>query len=350
MKLLVLIISITLFTISTKAQVNSADSTKNKIQSVIKKNDGSEYVGIIKSDDGREVLIETKTLGKIYIRKSEIKRIVLIEDSKSIINGEYQPEGPITTRYAFTNNALPIRKGENYTAVNLFGPEVHFATSDNFNIGIMSTWIASPLVLAMKYTFKTKESKVNFSIGTLLGTPGYLTKLEGGGGLHWASVTAGTRKKNITFSAGYGYYKSRYKRKYPELGVYYNTGPDYSYPREQNHYTHGPIFSIAGITKIGAKVSFVFDSMFGIFKIGKTESKYQQITPTYVDDSGTWVEGEYSITVSKAKYSETALFVMPGLRFQHSDNKVFQMSLAGVSLFKRDISIPFPMATWFYAF
>ena len=32
--------------------------------------------------------------------------------------------------------------------IGLQGPEVHFAVSDNLSLGIMATWIASPLALA----------------------------------------------------------------------------------------------------------------------------------------------------------------------------------------------------------
>ena len=49
----------------------SGDTTKY----VVIRNNGIEYVGLLLSDDGREVLIMTQTLGKVYIPKSEIKSI-----------------------------------------------------------------------------------------------------------------------------------------------------------------------------------------------------------------------------------------------------------------------------------
>jgi hypothetical protein len=39
---------------------------------------------------------------------------------------------------------------------------------------------------------------------------------------------------------------------------------------------------------------------------------------------------------------------MPGMRFQRSEAKAFQISLAGV--ITQDMSFPFPMASWFYKF
>ena len=50
------------------SQVNPTDTNTY----VIKKNNGVEYIGKILSDDGREVLILTESMGKIYIPKADI--------------------------------------------------------------------------------------------------------------------------------------------------------------------------------------------------------------------------------------------------------------------------------------
>jgi hypothetical protein len=39
---------------------------------------------------------------------------------------------------------------------------------------------------------------------------------------------------------------------------------------------------------------------------------------------------------------------MPGMRFQRSESKAFQISLAGV--ITDGMSFPLPMASWFYKF
>ena len=40
---------------------------------------------------------------------------------------------------------------------------------NRLNLGIMTTWIGSPLIAVGKYTIPTYNEKVNFSIGTMLG-------------------------------------------------------------------------------------------------------------------------------------------------------------------------------------
>ena len=82
---------------------------------------------------------------------------------------------------------------------------MHFSVSKNFSVGVMATWIASPIVLALKYTIPTRNEKLNFGFGTLLGSAGYLNQGKGYGGLHWGMLTYGDRKNNVTFSLGYSY-------------------------------------------------------------------------------------------------------------------------------------------------
>ena len=51
---------------------------------LIRKTDGNELYGFIISDDGREILLETKTIGKVYINKSDIKEIINTKRSVSV--------------------------------------------------------------------------------------------------------------------------------------------------------------------------------------------------------------------------------------------------------------------------
>ena len=97
------------FQISAQTPTESEEKKENLV--LIIKNSGGEYIGEIVSDDGREILLITKTIGKIYINKSEISSISKVDENvKSNKNGEFRASGPFTTRYYFTNNALPITK------------------------------------------------------------------------------------------------------------------------------------------------------------------------------------------------------------------------------------------------
>ena len=90
--------------------------------------------------------------------------------------------------------------------IGLQGPEVHFAVSDNLSLGIMATWIASPLALAAKYSFDAAPgAKTHFAAGTIVATSGYLLNAQSAAGLHWLTATRGDRSTNVSLSLGYAY-------------------------------------------------------------------------------------------------------------------------------------------------
>ena len=354
---IVSIFAIVLISVSSQihAQVKSSDSTLR----LIEKNDGTKYIAIILSDDARELLIETETIGKIYIPKSEVKRITLIENQDEIKNGELLEESPFSTRYAFTNNALPIKRNDHYAMVNLFGPEAHFAVNDHLNIGVMSTWIGSPLVAVGKYTIPTSNKKVNFSIASMFGTTGYLNGFKGFGGLHWGTFTYGNRKNNISFSAGFGYIRPGTSQETP--GVYIGDSTiytssdgtdyvDYNYPnipfQANDDLLKSPIISVAGIFQITSSASIFFDSMFAF-----GEDERSDIDRNY--EGGNNSPLIISVTENQS-VSETfaALYLMPGMRFQKNENRAFQIAVAGVSVWDSgdNITFPLPLISWFFKF
>ena len=280
---------------------------------------GEQMVGEIISDDGRELLLSTEKIGKIYLSKSQIKEIKEFKNDDSIlIDGDYILESPFTTRYTFTSNAFPIKKNVNYSMINLFGPEIHFALTNKFSLGIMTTWIGSPLALAAKYTLPSKFKKTNFALGCIVGSSGYLLQGAGFGNLNWFTTTYGNRMSNISLSAGFGFINNF---------------------TESLSYRGGPLLSIAGIKKIGKHTSFIFDSMFSYTR--KNEDVVTIIGNSY---------DNYIYYTENKKITNIAFFIMPGMRFQKVENKAFQISLAGViNLHGNELnSIPIPMCSWFY--
>ena len=347
------------------AQVTPADTN---LYRVVKSNN-QEYIGRILNDDGREVLLETSSLGKIYIVKSDIQSIAIVHREIDFVGDEYRGTGVFTTRYQFSTNAFPLQKHDNYALVNLYGPEVHFSVSKNFSVGVMATWIASPIVLALKYTIPTRNEKLNFGFGTLLGSAGYLNQGKGYGGLHWGMVTYGDRKNNVTFSLGYSYLNTGIEtgEQMYVPGTYPVdlTNGFYDYPTLTpiNYKTptmKAPIIGIAGVASVGKKASFVMDIMLVFGQ--KTEDLHSQEVYTGYDPITGFPTQTYvgPISTLSERTNSVNCLIMPGMRFQKTENKAFQISLAGVignttkqkasTITTNRYSFPVPMCTWFYKF
>lgn len=215
---------------------NYEDSiTPPKELSKITKNDGSEFVGVIISEDAREVLIELLDGRKIYIPTHEIKNIEKLVAGSLNKKGEIKNDEVFATRYDFTTNALPIEKGESYYSINLYGPEVHFGVSKNFGVGILTSWLGTPIVGSLKYTYSIHD-KLHIGLGALVGTlswaqPDFFL------GLPFGMLTLGDKTKNLNFSGGYGIAGSS--------GEFQNV----------------PLASVAGLIKINKSITFVFDSI-----------------------------------------------------------------------------------------
>lgn len=345
--LLLLLFSVTSVSAQTDSLISQTQDTEKQLYLIVKINQ-VEYIGYILQDDGREVLIETEKLGKIYIPKSDIRLIEPIKDERSVVRGDYFADGPFTTRYAFTTNAFPLKKGTNYGRLNLYGPEAHFGLSDKFSMGIMSSWFVSPFVLSAKYSFDSKKPNQAFSVGTLMGNSGYLNNMKTWGGLHYGTYTLGTPKKNLSISAGVAYLFPGFTTDQPEPGIYY-TSEDYyaSYREKDVEPLVGGIVSVAGIVKVGPKASFVFDSMFGLIST-KTTS---------YSESSTGISMRYVVKYDSEKFFGMAL--MPGMRFQTKENSAFQITLTTISIkskvFEGDlpngtITFPMPSCSWFFRF
>jgi hypothetical protein len=308
MKKLLFLLALTCSVIVTYAQPNTGD--KSAVRYTFNLKNGSSYTGTIISDDGREMLIMTETVGKLYVTKTDLRSMSKIDEKKAeefednfITGGRYLEDGPFTTRYNITTNALPIKKGENYAMTNFHGAEVHFAVNNRLNLGIMTTWIASPMAIAAKYSIPTKNPKLNFSVGTILMTSGYFSNFGGYGHLTFGNVTLGDRINNITLSGGY-------------FGF---NGPN-------DNPLSGPIGSVAGSFKVGPKANFIFDSMFGF-----VDYKYPFLGGVDVSD-----------------FSGRAIMISPGMRFQSKQDFAWQFSLATVAV--DDIAFPAPFLTLFKKF
>lgn len=274
-------------------EANAQDIDTSKTYVVIK-NDGTEYVGQILSKDGREVLIKTKKVGDIYIPMHEIKEIKEVDPKDLTPSGAYQHSDAFATRYFITTNGVPIEKGESYILWNLYGPDFEFGVADNLTVGIMTTWLTVPLVGSVKYTIPLSEGgNTNLAVGTLLGT-GSWAGLDNFGALPYASLTMGDRKANISLTGGF---------------IHLRGNIDEGLETETR-----PLLSIGGLTKIGNKASFVFDSVIA--------------PPTDAEGS-------------------TVALLMPGIRIQTKPNKAFQFGFTAVAADGEVFPFPLPFIQWF---
>lgn len=196
--------------------------------------DGGEFLGEIVREDEREVVVETKDRGLISIPKYQIKEMKKVKINELTVDGEYMPEQVFATRYFFTTNGLPINEGESYVLYNWFGPDFQFGVADNVSLGVITSWLASPIVGSVKYSSQINDN-TSFGIGTLLGTGSWIS-MDFGLALPFASFTLGDRRSNITFSGGYG--------------ALWGQGDS----------DGRTLLSVAAMTKTGKKSSFVFDS------------------------------------------------------------------------------------------
>ena len=287
--LFITILTIVFFNLSKNqinAQTESAEFVKPRLF-LITTMGGGEFVGTIVSDDSKEVVIKTKDRGEVSIPKYQVKSMKELEEGQLNKNGEYVSDPLFATRYFITTNAFPMKKGDNYTSLNLFGPEFHFGLGEKFGIGVMTSWFGIPIIGTAKYSINLSET-ANVGIGALVGTGSWAVP-DFFGALTFGTLTFGTRKSNINFSAGYG-------------AISVGNGADGT-----------ALFSVAGAIGSGGKVSFIFDSF---------------IVP---------INGNQSIFA----------LIIPGVRLQTNDDKAFQIGFAGAYFDGDVVPLPIPMITWF---
>ena len=393
------------FQIQIFSQTSEEIENKNENLVLIVKNDGGEFIGEIISDDGREILVVTKAIGKIFINKSDISSITKVDEGlKNKENKEFRASGPFTTRYYFTTNALPIKKNDNYGLIHLYGPEIHLSVGNKTSIGIMATWIASPIALVLKQQIYSNNN-FHVSIGSIIGSSGYINQGQTYGGLHWGTMTFGNRLSNFSFSAGlahinwssnsnfmndarsigdknsYSFNDEDHPYYIPPLSstsgtnansrfrnAFLNTvnGNSFEYNSERFYKSKqlASVIGFSGIVPFGKKASFIFDSMLFIANKSKVSYTDKEIDVTYSYDSYNVTTGVTTSTTetqpviygegsigSETSRSTTFIF-MPAMRFNQSYTSSFQVALAGFINKNENgsTSAPIPMISWLTKF
>jgi hypothetical protein len=234
---------------------------------------------------------------------------------------------------------------------------VHFSALDNLSIGVMTTWIASPFILALKYTIETSDEKLNFGLGSLTATSGYLNQGRGFGSLNWGMVTYGDKKLNATLSAGYGFFNwNFFGGNYFKPGVYNPNVTPPSIRLGLRDGVQGPIIGLGVMATVSNKATLIFDLMY----VNSTRKRYYQDANYTYDDNSNLTSVSYSDVVENGQGITNFFIFMPGMRFQTKPNRAFQFALAGVVGKTRttgsgynwtnEFSFPVPTCTWYFKF
>ncbi|MGF1584814.1 MAG: hypothetical protein ACFCUM_05800 [Bacteroidales bacterium] len=319
------VVMLMLFTqaVATAQNPNDEAIESQQKKHMIIKNDNSQFIGEIISQDVREVIIRTENLGDIAIPKHEIKEIREL-GAEEFRSGTFIGPDMFTTRYFLTTNGLPVQKGESYIQWNLFGPDFQFGVADNFGIGVMTSWIAMPIIGTAKYSRQLGENS-SFAIGTLLGT-GSWAQPDFGIALPYAAITFGGRSHNINFSAGYGliFYANEI----------YNPNTDRS--RKERFREGRLLLSVAGMTRISPALSLVFDSFIMPPGPFQTQTEWEYL----------WEVDDYR-EITTTERSPALMVFVPGIRWHTRPNAAFQFGFTGAYFDGNFVPIPIPMVQWF---
>lgn len=261
------IILICLFTICSAVVGKGQANQESPIGTFVKvtKQDGSEYIGKLVSQDEREVRLDSTSIGSVIIPRYLISTILGSSASRVEAIDIAQKQNRFSTRYFLTTNGFSNSEDGSYILFNIFGPDFQFALTDHVTAGILTTWIGSPIVGSIKAS-ATLTDNVHGAVGLLAGSSGWLD-LGLLFALPYGSVTYGNRMNNVTVSGGYGYV---------------------AVDGEGDGRT---LLSLAGTAKMWGRLSLVFDSM---------------VLPSISENRGTMA------------------FVSPGIRWFASNTTAFQ--------------------------
>ena len=182
-----------------------SDSVKYHIET----NDGNQYLGRIIYENLIEIHLQTEKLGKIVIKKLDIKKMTRV-DLKRLKGGEYWAENFQETRYFWQPTAYGLKKGEGYYQnVWIFFNQFAVGLSDNFSIGgglvpiVLLGGDVLPVWANLKFSFPVKEDKYNIGFGALIGA--VAGEEKSAFGILYTVQTFGSRDKNASIGVGWAY-------------------------------------------------------------------------------------------------------------------------------------------------
>ncbi len=162
-----------------------------------------EYIGVLKEQNARELLIVKEDGIELYIPAYVVKRVEAISDENSK-NGQYLSGNPHSSRYFYTPSAFPIKKGDGYIQSIYAGVwQFQYGITDRFSIGIGTPIIGAPIWITPKYSFKLSDN-VFGAIGAQAGSLGWISgNWNAPFGIGYGVLSFGDEQQNISVGAGY---------------------------------------------------------------------------------------------------------------------------------------------------
>lgn len=206
---------------------------------------GEQFVGVILSEDPREVSMRLQSGKLLTIPAYTVKSISPVE-KQNIIGGKVVYANPHPSRYFYTPSALPMNKGEVYIQT-VYGLvyQAQFGITDQFSVGATTTLVGTPLALTTKLSIPVDE-KNTFAVGALAGMVGWGTKTSLGIG--FGAFTHGTKESNVTLAGGYGWFSDR---------DYYKLGPNGEQIGPIRNTKGTAIFSVCGNQRLSKNLSLM---------------------------------------------------------------------------------------------
>ncbi|MBP6186005.1 MAG: hypothetical protein KA479_13770 [Saprospiraceae bacterium] len=198
-----------LILISSSDSIVAQEPAERDTLSIVETTDGNTYIGSILSIQDTMVVLST-SLGILNIPKNKISSITTPKKDQ-MVEGEFWPENPHSSRHFWGPSGYGLRKGEGYYQNTwIWLNQASYGITDNFSIGgglvplfLFGATEILPVWLTPKINLPYRNGKGAFGFGTILF--GLLGEEDVYAGILYGTNTFGTRDKQLTLGLGYGY-------------------------------------------------------------------------------------------------------------------------------------------------
>jgi len=195
----------------------SITSSENDTTSIYKITtlDGRTTIGRLVREDETSVTLDVEQFGEVTIMRGNIRTITEVAE-KDFVDGRYWFPNPVSTRYLFAPNAIPMKQGSYYYQNTwIFFNNINYGITDRFSLGAGTVPIflfgVSALPIWILPKFSLISDQIHLSIGGVIG--GVIGSGGGAAGLLYGTATVGNRNSNLSLGVGFGYVDNDFSSK-----------------------------------------------------------------------------------------------------------------------------------------